>query len=281
MSDTSGYRPDAVATVVSKLLEHFILSNISPFLGITDNQFGFKAGHSTDQCTFLLKQTASYFVTHGSSVHDVFLDASKAFDWVLHMKLFEKLIQRKVPVCFVRLLTHWYKEQTIQIEWGKHFSEPFHVSNGVRQGGVLSPYLFALYLDNLSNELNNIKAGCSIGELLLNHLMFADDICVFCPSVRWLQRILDVCQAYAESHGIIYNCNKTVCMTFKAKSAKSTATPVLKLGGQYVTNTNIWGFYWILSSQMTKTFRDNCNINIVQQTSCEALLSVVEMQLKM
>ena len=65
MSDTSNYRPVAVATVVSKLLEHFILSYISPFLGTTDNQFGFKAGHSTDQCTFLLKQTASYFVTHG------------------------------------------------------------------------------------------------------------------------------------------------------------------------------------------------------------------------
>jgi len=44
--------------------------------------------------------------------------------------------------------------------------------------------------------------------------MFADDICVFCPSVRWLQRILDVCQVYAESHGIIFNCNKTVYMTF-------------------------------------------------------------------
>jgi len=52
-----------------------------------------------------------------------------------------------------------------------------------------------------------------------------------------LQRILDVCQAYAESHGIIFNCNKTVCMTFKAKSAKSTATPVLKLGGQ-------WRVHW-------------------------------------
>jgi len=43
-----------------------------------------------------------------------------------------------------------------------------------------------------------------------------------------------VCQGYAESHGIIFNCNKTVCMMFKAKSAKITATPVLKLGGQYV-----------------------------------------------
>ena len=94
-----------------------------------------------------------------------------------------------------------------------YFSELFHVSNGVRQGGVLSPYLFAVYLDDLSNELNNIKAGCYIGEVLLNHLMFADDICVLCPSVHWLQRILDVCQAYAESHGIIFNCNKIVCMT--------------------------------------------------------------------
>ena len=115
MSDTSNYRPVAVATVVSKLLEPLILSNISPFLGTTDttdNQLGFKAGHSTDQCAFLLKQSASYFVTHGSSAHAVFLDASKAFDRVLHMKLFEKLvIQRKVPMCFVRPLKHWYKEQ--------------------------------------------------------------------------------------------------------------------------------------------------------------------------
>ena len=54
MSYTSNYSPVAVATVVSKLLEHFILSHISPLLGTTDNQFGFKGGHSTDQCTFLV-----------------------------------------------------------------------------------------------------------------------------------------------------------------------------------------------------------------------------------
>ena len=126
----------------------------------------------------------------------------------------------------------------MQIKWGKHLSEPFHVSSGVRQGGVLSPYLFAVYLDDLSNELNNIKAECYIGEVLLNHLIFADDICVFCPSVRWLQRILDVFQAYADSHGIIFSCNKTVCMTFKAKSAKSTATPLSTLGGQKLKSVN-------------------------------------------
>jgi len=72
MTDTSNYRNVAVATVVSKLLEHFILSIISSFVETANNQFGFKAGHGTDQCTFLLKQTASCFVTHGSSVRAVF-----------------------------------------------------------------------------------------------------------------------------------------------------------------------------------------------------------------
>ena len=119
------------------------------------------------------------------------------------------------------------------------------MSNGVRQGGVLSPYLFAIYLDDLSNEFNRIKAGCYIGVVLLNHLMYADDLCVFCPSVRWLQRIVDVCQAYAKSHGIIFNCNKTVCMTFKAKSAKSTVTPLLKVGGQNVKSVDQYKYLGI------------------------------------
>jgi len=82
--------------------------------------------------------------------------------------------------------------------------------------------LFVVYLDNLSTELNNIKDGCFIAEVLLNHLMFPDDICVFDPGVRGLQSILDVCQAYAEFHGIIFNCSKTVCMMSKTKTAKIT-----------------------------------------------------------
>ena len=53
---------------------------------------------------------------------------------------------------------------------------------------------------------------------------------MFCPRVRGLQSILDVCQADAESHGIIFNCSKTVCTVVKAKSAKSTAIPLLTLG---------------------------------------------------
>jgi len=110
----------------------------------------------------------------------------------------------------------------------------------------LSIYLFAVFLDDLSTEINNIRAGCYIGEVLLNHLIFADDICVICPIVRGLQSILDVRQAYAESHEIIFKCSKTVCMTFKAKSAKSTVIPLLTLDGQNVKSVNHYKYLGIV-----------------------------------
>ena len=54
------------------------------------------------------------------------------------------------------------------------------------------------------------------------------------PSVRGLQSILDVCQAYAESHGIIFNCSKTVCITFETKTTESTLIPLLTLAVERV-----------------------------------------------
>ena len=110
--------------------------------------------------------------------------------------------------------------------------------------------------------------------------MFADDICVLCPSVRWLQRILDVCQAYAESHEIIFTCNKTVCMAFKAKSARSTATPVLKLGGQYVNSVDQYKYLGILLDTQLSDGKDkylllercrksnNVWLNALMQSDC-------------
>jgi len=116
-----------------------------------------------------------------------------------------------------------------------NLSEPSYVTNQVRKGGILSSNLLAVYLDDLFLELNNVKPGCYMVEILLNDLMFADDIYVFWPSVRGLQSILDVCRAYAESHEIIFNCSKTVCTTLRLRRQKaSTVIPLLTPGVQRV-----------------------------------------------
>ena len=78
--------------------------------------------------------------------------------------LFRKVMARSVPGCLLRLLHLWYTNQTMMIKWGNCMSDSFNVSNGVRRGSVLSPNLYAVYMDDLSSELNKINAGLRCGK---------------------------------------------------------------------------------------------------------------------
>ena len=61
------------------------------------------------------------------------------------------------------------------IRWGDVHSVKFKVTNGVRQGGILSPYLFNVYVDKLSEQLKLCKVDCNVNGHLINHIMYADD----------------------------------------------------------------------------------------------------------
>ena len=87
------------------------------------------------------------------------LDASKAFDRVDYIKLFDKLIKRGMCPLTIRLLLNMYIQQKLQVKWNNHISYKFNVTNGVRQGGVLSPYLFSVYMDELLVTLKNNGVG--------------------------------------------------------------------------------------------------------------------------
>jgi len=98
----------------------------------------------------------------------------------------------------------------MQVKWGTNYSSLFTVTNGVRQGKVLSSYLFAVSLDELSIQLGSARVGCTVGNMVVNHLMFADDIYVFSPSISGLQCLLNICGDYVTEHEITFNCNKTI-----------------------------------------------------------------------
>ena len=97
---------------------------------------------------------------------------TKAFDRVNHWTLFRKLLNQGVPVILIRILLYWYRTQTFCIKWGSTTSEFFNVSNGVRQGGILSPYLLIVYIDDLSNMLNSAGIGCHIHNCCINHVFY-------------------------------------------------------------------------------------------------------------
>ena len=96
ISDAGNYRRVSLATIISKLFEHYISSCISLLLATTDNRFGFQPKHGIDKCIFLLKQTVSYYVSKSTPLFSAFLDASKPFDRSNHNLLFAKLSKRNV-----------------------------------------------------------------------------------------------------------------------------------------------------------------------------------------
>ena len=129
-------------------------------------------------CIFTVKSVIKYYTKQDSNVFTCFLDAAKAFDRVNHWTLFSKMIRRNVQLVIVRIIAFWYQTQTMCVKWGKVNSAYFNVSNGVRQGGILSPKLFAIYVDGLSHELTLCKSGCYIiiDDQCMDNVMYADDL---------------------------------------------------------------------------------------------------------
>ena len=98
------------------------------------------------------------------------------------------------------------------IRWGSAISSPFKVKNGIKQGGLLSPHLFNLYIDKLSVELTASGVGCIVKNIIVNHISYADDMVLMAPSVRSLQILLNICSLYANISEILYNTEKSYCM---------------------------------------------------------------------
>ena len=116
-------------------------------LQTSDLQFAYKNNHSTTMCSVMNKETVQYYMNNESNVHGCMLDASKAFDRIRFDKLFSVLLERDFSAPYIRFLLNGYLAQTIRVKWGSSTSKPFKGTNGVRQGGVISPILFTIYME--------------------------------------------------------------------------------------------------------------------------------------
>ena len=137
-----------------------------------------------------------------------FLDASNAFDKLLHNGLFLKLLERSISVDFVRLLCNWYSKLTASVTWNNFVGAHFVILCGVRQGGILSPLLFSVYVDYLTQLLKHSGYGTYIGNQFVGTILYAGDITLLSGSYRNLQKMLDICAEFDHKCDICFNANR-------------------------------------------------------------------------
>ena len=207
---SDNYRGIALSSCLSKIYDLTVLNRYNKELSTSDMQFAFKGKHGTTMCTLIMKEVMSHFKRNDSTVYAGLIDASKAFDRVRHDKLFRLLIQRKVPTVTIRLLLDSYKRQQLRTEWNKSYSTCFNTSNGIKQGSILSPVLFTVYMDSLLKKLEDSGYGCRIGQHYFGALSYADDLSLMCPTLYGFQQMLNICQTFGEENGVKYNPAKSV-----------------------------------------------------------------------
>ena len=113
-----------------------------------------------------------------------------------------------------------YTHQHLFIRWCNTISTHFTEANGVKQCGIISPILFHIYMDKLSVALNSSGIVGYLGNVFLNYLCYADDLCLISLSSTKMQQVLNICQNHAIDHQLLYNGSKSYCLCFKSKSIK-------------------------------------------------------------
>ena len=114
---SSNYRPIMSSSVILKLFEHCLLSELDTKVNLNKRQFGFRKHSSCLMAVTVLKENIQYYTTNGSNVHMVSLDLSKAFDRVNHYTLISKLIDKKINSTIVNIISFMFNNQSVNVRF--------------------------------------------------------------------------------------------------------------------------------------------------------------------
>ena len=238
----ANYRPISVLPCFSKILEKLMYKRAITFLNknniLSNNQYGFRAGHSTQQVVIELVDKLSQAIERNEYTVGLFLDLSKAFDTVNHHILLEKLEHYGFRGVALEWFKNYLTNRKQMVNYKSVNSDTLVVSCGVPQGSVLGPLLFLIYVNDISQSSS-----------LLSFLLFADDTNLFFShkDIKILGKTVneELCKVanWLACNKLSLNVKKTHFMIFKAKNKKMNLDLNIKIGNEIIerVNTNFLG----------------------------------------
>ena len=127
-------------------------------------------------------------------------------------------------------LMNLYTRQKLRVEWSNTLSFEFVVKDGVKQEGVLSPFLFAAYIDELLLQLQASGFGSYIGQYFVGALAYADDVTLLGPTLTSITSMLHVVKVSADIFDVVFNASKTKLTKFGIKNDSSNEILLLSSG---------------------------------------------------
>ena len=221
-TESCNYRPVMQSSCLLKIFEIYILEILSEKLILNYRQFGFRSRSCTTDACFILKEVMKKYSNCKQSAVATFIDLTKAFDNVDHFILAEKFFNSDVPIDVTLIVLHYLRNQTANIKWKNVYSEYRIIEKGVRQGGVLSPFLFNFYINTIISEVVKSNIGCKFGDIRCNILAYADDIVLLADKVSHMEILYRNFCFLIREHRLKINREKTKCMIFSNNSNQNS-----------------------------------------------------------
>ena len=219
----SNYRGIKLLSHTMKLWERIIDQRLRDIVTISDGQFGFKSGVGTTDTIFVIRTLCEKYREGNKPLDMVFVDLEKAYDTVPREVLWRCMRKRYIPEVHIRLVQDMYQGATTCVKSKRGTSEHFEVGIGLHQGSALSPFLFIMLVDTISQDVRN--------ELPWE-LLYADDLAIIDITSTDTQNRLESWQKVLTDNGLKINVAKTEHL-----STRENPLPI-ELNGEELKNVD-------------------------------------------
>ena len=219
-SDPANYRGISLLSSLSKLFLSILNNRLLEFVTknniLSDNQLGFRKGNRTSDAHIILQNLIDkYCHKKNKRIFSCFIDFSKAFDSVPRGILLERLFKIGIKGKVFNIIRNIYSNDQACIKINKRCTDCFTTTKGVRQGCILSPLLFNIFLSQLARELNDLgDNNLSVGDIGLNSIFWADDIILLAESEKNLEELINITASFSNQNKLSINIKKTKCLIF-------------------------------------------------------------------
>ena len=286
-NNPKNYRPITIVSCLGKLFTAILNKRLNDFSDnfeiLKENQTGFRKSYSTLDNVFSIYSVFQLLKIKKKKLFCAFIDFEKAFDKVWRNGLFHKLLNNSINGKMYNVILNMYKNIKSCISYNNSTSDYFPCEVGVRQGENLSPFLFALFLndleaffidkgiDDLSSISHEIESELDI-FIKIFMLLYADDTALLAESATDLQDKLNAFEEYCELWKLKVNVDKTKIMVFG--SGRNNANYQFIYGGSIISIVKDFEYLGI-------TFSKTFNFDLTKKRLSEKALRAMYELLKM
>ena len=250
------YRTISLISHTSKIMLRVILNRLKKEAEehLAEEQAGFRAGRSTVEQIFTCRILMEKHLQHQRDLFHNFIDFRKAFDRVWHEGLWQVLRQFGIEEGLIQAIQALYNTASSAVLLNNQIGDYFKTTVGVRQGCLLSPVLFNLFLENIMREtLHDFHSTISVGGRTINNLRFADDIDLLGGSNEELQDLTRRLEERAGAYGMEVSTEKSKILVNSTNSVKAE----IFMNGQKLEEVDAFKY---LGATLTKDGRSTSEI---------------------